>query len=74
MEDIPPPAMSPEEIEVLNRQFGYPAPPKTVCAIGNPDQAAVWWIMEEEEEECTEEGQVDVTNLFIPEGEDPEEY
>ena len=66
--------MSQEEIDVLNRQFGYPAPPKTVCAIGNPDQAAVWWIMGEEEEESPEVGQADEADIFIPEGEDPEEY
>ena len=69
-----PPRMSQEEIIALNKQFGYPDPPVTVCAIGKPDQAAVWWIMGKEEEESSESDEIDDVNLFIPEGEDLEEY
>ena len=65
--------MSQEEIDALNRQFGYPEPPATVCAIGNPDQAAVWWIMGEEVDPPCDEP-ADGESIFIPEGEDPEEF
>ena len=41
--------MSQEEMDRLNKSFGYPDPPTHVCAIGQPDKAAVWWIMPEDE-------------------------
>ena len=72
-ENEPPPPMSQEEIDALNRQFGYPEPPATVCAIGNPDQAAVWWIMGEEVDPLCDEPAAG-ESIFIPEGEDPEEF
>jgi len=36
-----------KEIDELNRQFGYPEAPSTVCAIGRSGSAAVWWLMGE---------------------------